>query len=443
MLALGGLGLLLGAGMALRVALPRLGRLMLPVSLIGGFVGLAAGPSGAALVPADVLAQWAALPAVLINVVFAALFIGAPVPTAAQVVRTAGPLVRFSLVNAVGQYVVGLGLTGVVLGPVFGVPNLFGCLIEVGFSGGHGTASAMASVFATLGFTAGGALSQMSATVGLVTGVIGGMWLIQWGAARGYATRVRDGGIHRGDEALLIPRDQRRPIAIGTVHPNAMEPFTLHAALIAVAVLGGALAQSGLRRLHPAFDGLPVFPLAMIAGMLLQALAQRTGAANWLDRATVQRLSGLALDLLVTAAVASMRLDLFVQNVVPFALLMLAAIAWCVASFVWLAPRLLHEDWFEQGLTVYGTQTGVAAVGLMLLRVVDPQQLTTAAPAFAARSIVIAPLLGGGLVTAAAPLLVVQAGLLPVWIASLIVVAVAWWWPGPRLRRAAPESAQG
>lgn len=429
MLALGGLSLLLAAGLALRVALPVLGRLMLPVALVGGAIGLAAGPSGANLVPPDVMAQWTALPAVLINVVFAALFIGAPVPSVAHVARTAGPLVRFSLVNGAGQYVVGFGLTALVLTPLFGVPDLFGCLIEVGFSGGHGTASAMASVFAAHGFPAGAPLGQMSATVGLVTGVVGGMWLVQWGVARGHAALARNGGARRDDLAVLLSPEDRRPIATATVHTTAIEPFTLHAAVLAIAVLGGWLAQRALQRLHPALAGLPVFPLAMIAGMLLQALAQRTGAAAWLDRATVQRLSGLALDLLVTAAVASMRLDLVVQHLAPLGLLMAAGIAWCVASFVWIAPRMLRGDWFEQGLTVYGTQTGVAAVGLMLLRAADPDQRTSAAQAFAARSLVISPLLGGGLVTAAMPLLVVQAGLVPMLAATTAVTLGAWWWP--------------
>ena len=40
------------------------------------------------------------------------------------------------------------------------------------------------------------------------------------------------------------------------------------------------------------------------------------------------------------------------------------AIVWCVGSVVWLAPRMLREDWFEQAIVTYGTLTGVAAVGL-------------------------------------------------------------------------------
>ena len=112
LLALGGLSLLLVSGLWLRLGIPLLGRLLLPVSLIGGFVGLAAGPYGADLVPRDTMAVWTALPAILINFVFAWLFLGAAVPSPRVIVRLGGPLVRFSLVTALGQYIVGLLLTG-------------------------------------------------------------------------------------------------------------------------------------------------------------------------------------------------------------------------------------------------------------------------------------------------------------------------------------------
>lgn len=427
--ALGGLSLLLACGFALRLAVPLFGRLLLPVSLIGGFVGLAAGPYGLRVVPGEVMAVWTTLPSVLINIVFACLFLGAPVPSFGTVARTAGPLVRFSLVNAVGQLVIGMLLTSVLLTPVFGVHPLFSCLIEVGFSGGHGSASAMMSVYSNLGFPAGGPLGQASATIGIITGVLGGVVLIQWGVRKGHARAVGDERVQFTSASGLIAPEARRPIAIGTVSSNMIEPFTLHLAVALLAVMLGWVLQMLLARIHPSLQNVPLFPLAMIGGMILQSIADRTGAAQWLDRGTFQRLTGLSLDLLVTAAVASMRLDLFFQNVAPFAILMAFAIAWCVGTFIWLAPRMLTDDWFEQGLVTYGTQTGVAAVGLMLLRMADPHNRTTAAQAFAARSMVISPLLGGGIITATMPLMIVQFGIVPMLLASTIVMIAAWAWP--------------
>ena len=435
LLALGGLGLLLLSGLFLWLGMPLLRRLALPVPLLGGFLGVAAGPFGFDLVPRDIFALWTALPSLLINFVFAGLFLGVTVPPFGTIARLGGPLVRFTVVGAMGQYIVGLLLTGVVLGPLFGTPALFACLIEVGFSGGHGTAGAMANVFATLGFPAGGPLGQMSATVGIITSVVGGVALIQYGVRRGFTTVGTEpaSGVTSGG---LLPPAARRPIAMGTITGDVLEPLTLHLAVVSLAALAGWAMLLGVRAIHPSLDGFPLFPLAMIGGMLIQVSADRLGAAAYFDRATFQRITGLCLDLLVTAAIASMQLDLFLQNVVPFTLLMIAGIIWSVASFVLLAPRMLREDWFEQGIVVYGTLTGVAAVGLMLLRIVDPDSRTTAAQAFAARSMITSPLLGGGLVTATMPLLLVQFGLWPMLGAVTATTLLAYFWPGRPARAA-------
>ena len=431
MLALCGLGLLIGAGFLFRLAVPWLGRLLLPASLVAGFLGLAAGPHGLGVVPQGIVDTWSTLPGLLINVVFAGLFLGAPLPAVSSIARQAGPLIRFSVIGAFGQYLVGFAITWLLLTPVFGVSALFGCLIEIGFSGGHGTASAMGPVFTAYGFPAGGALGQMSATVGILVGVVGGVLLVQWATRSGYVDGAAPGGVRLPqDVSGLLPPDQRRAIATSTVSSVAVEPFALHASVALVAVLIGWVMLEGLRRAHPVFANFPLFPLAMAGGGLLQGLAQRTGAAAYFDRPTFQRLSGLALDLLVTAAVASMRLDLFVQNLAPFTLLMVAGTVWCIGSFVWLAPRMLAAPWFEPAIVVYGTQTAVAAVGLMLLRIVDPHHKTAAAQTFAARSAVIAPLLGGGLVTATMPLLVAQFGIAAMLAASAAAMGLAWVWPG-------------
>ena len=38
-----------------------------------------------------------------------------------------------------------------------------------------------------------------------------------------------------------------------------------------------------------------------------------------------------------------------------------------------IAPRLLKQEWFERGIYVYGYSTGVTAIGMALLRIVDPE----------------------------------------------------------------------
>lgn len=443
-LSLTGLGLLLLAGLFVRSRFAILRRLLLPVSVISGFVGLALGPYGMAVVPAEVVDQWAQLPGLLINLVFAALFLGVAVPSLASLARLGGPLFRFGAFTVFGQYAVGIALTAWVLSPLFGTPDLFACVLEVGFAGGHGTAAAMAGVFDDLGYEAGGALGQMSATVGIVTAVVGGMMLVQWGVRRGFVRHVKPdpetGKIPAEMEGQgFVEPDEQRPAALGTVNPSVMDPLTLHVAIGLIAVLLGWVMQQAIRGLHPSVAGFPLFPLAMIGGIVVQWAAQRLDMARYLDRDTFQRIMGLSLDLLIVAAIASLRLDLVLQNVVPLALLMTLGIAWTVGAFVILAPRMLPVDWFEQGITLYGTQTGVTAVGLMLLRIVDPENRTTAAQAFAARAMVSSPLLGGGIVTAAMPLLITAWGLPVVLAGTLLVMLALWFAPLGQGQRVSPS----
>ena len=258
--------------------------------------------------------------------------------------------------------------------------------------------------------------------------------MIQLGVRRGDTTQIDSGAgdIVIGDSKALIPSDERRPLAFATVRSDVVDPLTLHVAITGAAVLLGWGLQAGIRALHPSLSGFPLFPLAMIGGILVQLFAKRTGATRYFDRATFERIMGVSLDLLIVAAIASLRLDLFLQNVVPFSLLMLVGIAWTLAAFLFLAPRMVTTYWFEQSITVYGTATGVTAIGLMLLRIVDPENRTPAAQAFAARAIVASPLFGGGLVTATVPLFLQGFGLVPVLVVTTTLALVLYFWPQHR-----------
>lgn len=61
-----------------------------------------------------------------------------------------------------------------------------------------------------------------------------------------------------------------------------------------------------------------------------------------------------------------------------------------------------------------GQSMGVTATGILLLRMVDPENRTGAFESFAYKQLFFEPIVGGGLFTAAAPALVVRFGLVPV-----------------------------
>ena len=71
---------------------------------------------------------------------------------------------------------------------------------------------------------------------------------------------------------------------------------------------------------------------------------------------------------------------------------------------------MFKKYWFERGITEFGMQTGVTAIGLLLLRVVDPLYKTDTAKAFGFKQMIYEPFLGGGFITAFAPMLISNLG---------------------------------
>jgi ESS family glutamate:Na+ symporter len=136
----------------------------------------------------------------------------------------------------------------------------------------------------------------------------------------------------------------------------------------------------GVKSIHPVLGAFPLFPMAMIGGLIVQGVATPLRITQYFDRDTFDRLLGFSLDVLVIAAIAAIRLDLFLENIWPFLIIMGTGVAWVVFTTIFLAPRMFPNYWFERGITEFGMQTGVTAIGLLLLRLVDPSTRQTPLP---------------------------------------------------------------
>ncbi len=406
------LSLFLLAGKGLRANVKLLQKLFLPSAIIAGFIALAMGPYGFNLIPDWILAHWQPLPGILINIVFASLFLGVDIPGIRKIWNSGGSQLCFGVFAGMGQYFVALLVTVLLLVPLFNVHKLFACIVEIGFSGGHGTAAGMKYAFEGYGFASGGDLSLMSATVGILSAVIVGMVLINIAIRKDYCAYLSEKkGIPSYKKKGLIPEPKRFSIATATVASEAIEPLTFHFAIVAVAVTLGWGMLSGLKGIHTEFDKFPLFPLAMLGGLIVQKLSITMKVNRYYDKNTFDRILGFSLDMLVISAIAGIKLDVFIANLWPFVIIMATGIIWMVFCVVFLAPRMFQRFWFERGITEFGMQTGVTAIGLLLLRVVDPLYKTDTAKAFGFKQMIYEPFLGGGFITAFAPMLVTKLGM--------------------------------
>jgi len=402
--------------------------------VIGGVIGLIAiqiihryMPDAAFL--ANATTGWSRLPSFLINIVFATLFLGAVIPPLKKVWHIAGPQLAYGQVVAWGQYAVGLGVTLLILARLFDLPPMFGAIIPVGFEGGHGTAAGLAPVFAEKGWAAGTDLALGSATVGVVSGVVIGMALINWAARRKYC-RTGEMGTDAAFGDGVVPKTVRQSAGLLTFQTESVETLTIHLAIVAAAILIGLVFKKGLSGLeglwlsnpkNAVLGSFPLFPLAMLGGVIVQKLFDHVDRHDVIDRGLMQRLQGLALDYLVVAALATLRIEAIVANIVPFTVLMLVGLGWNVWCVVWLARRMLPDAWFERSIAEFGQSTGVTATGILLLRVADPKLETSAADAFGYKQLLHEPFMGGGLWTSTViPLLYIfRANPWPIWFITL------------------------
>jgi len=429
------LSVLLVLGKLLRVHIPFLQKLYLPSSVVGGLLGLAVFTILGDRVPAEWLDAMRKMPGFLINVIFATLCLGRVAPSLGRLVRIAFPQLCMGQILAWGQYVVGLGLAGFVIAPFFSLPPAFGNLLEVGFEGGHGTVGGMIDSLKSFGWADGIALGYTMATVGMILGIVVGMMLVLWAYKRGYVKSVRSFEMRKAYERKGLHLRRARPSAgVQTVYCDSVDSLAWHVAIVGIAVLAGYLLlklfQMGEVWLLPdvkmrIFQGFPLFPLCMIGGLLLQLGAKAVKQDLLVDRVQMERIAGAALDFLVLAAVATIRLDVVFANAVPLLLLVVCGTLWTVGAVLFVAPRIFKDAWFERAIAEFGQAMGVTATGLMLLRTVDPENKTPAAASFACKQLLHEPFMGGGIWTALALTLVFTVGWLPVWGFSCVMLA-AW-----------------
>ena len=434
-LSFGGLCLLIALGKLLRVKVGFLRKLYLPSSVIGGLLGLLVLQVFGKWIPADWTAGWSRLPGMLINVVFAALFLGVAIPSIGTIWRKSAPQLAYGQIVAWGQYVVGLGLTVFLLTPLFGVSPLMGVIVPVGFEGGHGTAGGLGPTFKELGWSEGLDYGLASATVGIISAIVVGMALINWAARRGIlggADRLE--GAPEDQWAGVYPVDKRPEAGRQTVVPESLDSLALHLAIVGIAILAGVAIKQALvyiemalpaMRDRPIMRAFPLFPLCMLGGLLVQLVISRFAKTVPVDRGLVQRVGGTALDFLVVAAVATIRLEVIAAGFVPFLIIVTGGILWNVFCVLVLARRLLPDAWFARAIAEMGQSMGVTATGLLLLRVADPESKTEAPSAFAYKQLLHEPFMGGGLWTSTAVLLVVGRG--PRLVLGVSVTAIAVW----------------
>lgn len=425
---------LLLLGVATRWALPPLRTFFIPASVVGGLIGLCVllplQRIGFAAENMDgLLQQFRSWPGFLIAVVFAGMLMPSrqlsPGEDVAVGVGCEGLMVW---IIGLGQTAVGCLLVWCLLGPFFNTPPALAVLIETGFVGGHGTAASMGEVLASdsIGIPNGLALGTLVATVGLIYGVVSGVIWVNIGVRRGWLAKPI--------ETTDISDDKRTD----DVHKSAatdIDPWLLQAAYLTIAVMIGWGLHEGvgklamLTRTDSVLGDLPLFIYTLAAGLMVRKTLQFCRLQHTIDGDILARQTGIAMDVLVVAAIASLDLIGAIKDFPVVAILCVGGAVWTAICLLVLAKRILpHEHWFELGLLNYGMSTGTTATGFVLLRMVDPDLRTGAARDYALATPMSSPFIGGGMLTFALPIVVlvrVPIGWVTIGLWSIVAILIA------------------
>lgn len=392
-------------------------KLFIPSSLIAGVIGLLMGPQVMGYFGPEVTAYWEKFPKYLINVVFAGLFLGRFIPSLKEIWKTSAPMIAFGNTLAWGQYVIGIGLSLFVLFPLFGTNPMVGSLIEISFEGGHGTAAGLAPTFEELGWAEGTDIALGLATFSLIAAIISGVILINIFNRK--QTKLDNEEAWKEQEKQLIRSGYDLLNLAKTFNENP-KTLVINVAAFALSIgIGWILLQALIKGEDLVmstftdirfFTYLPLFTLAMIGGLIVQLLLKAINQQSLIKRRTAENFSKIALDFLIASAIATVSLKAIGENWAVFAILSVAGVVWILGCFFFFAPKFFPSHWFINGITNVGQSMGMTATGLLMNRLVDPENQAKAKESFAYKQLAFEPFMGGGIVTAMAAIVIHEFG---------------------------------
>ena len=333
---------------ALRRQIPFLRRSLIPSSVLGGFLVLAADAALSTVVVGSYLLQ--ALLGLVITVV---------------------------LFYAIGSYAAG------------------GVLLPMGYGQGPGQAYNWGSIYQNYteypSFTNGASFGLTIAAMGFVSASVGGVY---------YLNRLRRAGDKRAqienadeiedlsaemvtgkDEIPLSESLDKLSVELGLVFVSY---FLAYGAMAGVTVLldrAGGFAINTVKPLIWGFNFLIGTVFAILVRTCLEK-GKKSGVVKreYINNFMLNRISGTMFDIMVVASIAAINLSAFRYKEFWIPLILLCTLGAAATYFYNLRiSRALFPDYADEAfLSLYGMLTGTASTGVILLREIDPLYETPA-----------------------------------------------------------------
>ena len=409
-------------GLVLRQLIKPLQKLFLPAGLIGGALALILGPQVLGLI--NVPATWSGMATPMINVVLTCTMFGT-ILNKSKIKSYAGAI-NLILLTYFSQMIIGT-LVGIGLSKIWpNLPYSWGVMAVFTYWGGHGAATTAGTLFEEMGVDGMLSLGIILATLGLIIAMVAGMVVVNIGVRRGWAANISEKKAGSESNSCLIPKEQQKSLGRVTVSSDAINGLALQLCFVLLSMWLGKMIFTNLAKV-------PVAPVAAVMSKIPALLYGIVGAAivwaimckfhldGFADKEAVDNISGVALEICVCSATATLNLKLFADFLAPILLHMVCIIALMTVVCVFLVRRWFKKDWFELCLMAFGQGHGSTPSGLALARCVDPDHKSTSWEAFGVALGCVTPITSS--LATLLPILAVQSQWIPVGIGAAVTIA--------------------
>ena len=295
-------------------------------------------------------------------------------------------IVSVYLVQAIVGCAVVLLLSGTVM------PSLFkaaGILLPMGFGQGPGQANNIGGTYEGLGFAGGRSFGLSLAASGYLVACVIGVIALNILAKRGKIRRIQHEELSGSVTVDTFQSKGEMPLSESLDRLSMQVSLVLLTYLLTYLFIWGV--TSGINAVSPGagktvnsllwgFNFIIGSLVAILVKLFLSGMKNlRFMERQYQNNYLLNRISGLAFDLMIVAGIASIRLEDLTGLWLPFVLLTAAGTAATWFYLAWLCKKVYPTYYYEGLMSMFGMLTGTISSGVLLLREIDPEYHTPAA----------------------------------------------------------------
>ena len=305
--------LFLMIGVVLRQIIKPLRKLYLPSGLIGGAAALIMGPQVLNLFAMP--DTWSSMASPMINIVLTTTLFGIAINKSKM--KSYAGAISSNMLSYFSQMLVGI-LAGVGLQKIWkGLPESWGVMTVFTYWGGHGAATSSGTLFEELGVEGMLSIGLILATLGLIVAMVAGMFWVNVGVRRGWARALDKGGNSRERKNDYVLPEEQKSLGRATIASDSINGLALQMCFVFLSMWLGSVIFGGIAKVIPAAQNIPSLLYGIVGAIIVWFFLTRTHLDKYADKAAVDNIGGVALEICICSATATLNLSFFATYLAP------------------------------------------------------------------------------------------------------------------------------